>query len=180
MSLFQEVPRIRVIGHSDAIRRVEREALQAARGDASVLITGEPGVGKAVIARFVHEYSGRSPHGFAMINCDGLPDLLFESELFGHVQGSFTGAYRDKPGLLASVPGGTLFLEEVGALGASMHESGCCGSSETGTYLPVGWDRVKTQTRSPIQARPNVRLIASTTADLPARVAARTFLRGLA
>ena len=144
MSLFQEVPRIRVIGHSDAIRRVEREALLAARGDASVLITGEPGVGKAVIARFVHEYSGRSPHGFAMVNCEGLPDLLFESELFGHVQGSFSGAYRDKPGLLASVPGGTLFLEEVGALSASM-QARLLRFLETGTYLPVGWDRVKTQ-----------------------------------
>jgi len=178
MSLFQEVSRIRVIGHSEAIRRVQREALLAARGDANILITGEPGVGKAVIARFVHESSGRSQHGFAMINFEGLPDVLLESELFGHVQGSFSGAYRDKPGLLSSVPGGTIFLEGVGALSVKM-QARLLRFLETGAYLPVGMDRVKSQPQSPIQVRPGVRLIASTTADLRARVADGTFLRGL-
>ncbi len=131
-----------MVGSSDAMRRVEREALLAARGDANVLITGERGVGKAAFARFIHEHSDRSPHGFATINCEGLPDLLFESELFGHVQGSFAGAYRDKPGLLESVPGGTVFLDEVGALSERM-QARLLRFLETGEYRRIGGDRIQ-------------------------------------
>jgi two-component system response regulator HydG len=170
VSLFQEVQRMRVIGSSDAMRRVEREALVAAQGDANVLIAGERGVGKGVVARFIHERSDRAPHGFAIINCEGLPDRLFESELFGHIRGSFPGAYRNKCGLLNSVPGGTIFIDEVGALSDGM-QALLLRFLETGKYLPVGGDC--------IQTAPNVRVIASTTADLTSLVAAGSFLGAL-
>jgi DNA-binding NtrC family response regulator len=170
MSLFQEVQRTRVIGSSDAIRRVECEALLAARLNTSVLIAGEAGVGKGVVARFIHERSDRAPHGFGVINCQGLPDVLFESELFGHARGSFSGAYRDKPGVVESVTGGTVLLERVEALSENM-QGLLLRFLETGTYLRVGGDR--------IQGRVDVRVIASTTADLPARVAEGLFLAAL-
>jgi len=161
-----------LVGSSDAIRRVELKALMAARVDKNVLITGERGVGKAVVARFIHEHSDRSQKGFAVLNCEGLPDLLVESELFGHLQGSFAGAYRDKPGLLASVNGGTVFLDEVGALSPRM-QARLLRFLATGEYLGIGSDHVQ------IQARLNVRLIASTAADLPAQVDAGLFLDDL-
>jgi len=170
VSLFQEVHRMRVIGSSAAMRRVEREALLAARSSAHVLIAGERGVGKGVVARFIHERSDRAPHGFAIINCEGLPDLLFESELFGHARNSFPGAYRNKSGLLNAVPGGTILIDEVGALSEGM-QALLLRFFETGQYLPVGGDS--------IQTAPNVRVIASTTADLGVRVAAGSFLGAL-
>jgi DNA-binding NtrC family response regulator len=107
-----------------------------------------------------------------VLNCEGLPDLLVESELFGHTQGSFAGAYRDKPGLLASVRGGTVFLDEVGALSPRM-QARLLRFLATGEYLGIGGDHVQ------IQAQLNVRLIASTAANLPARVDAGLFLDDL-
>jgi DNA-binding NtrC family response regulator len=165
-----EVPGVRMVGGSDAIRRVEREALAAARRGAHVLITGGRGVGKAVVARFIHQYSERTTHGFAMVNCEGLPDLLAESELFGHVRGSFTGAYADKPGLLESVPGGTIFLGEVGALSMRM-QALLLRFLETAEFRRVGSPLVRTAL--------DVRVIASTTANLPGRVVAGLFLDDL-
>jgi DNA-binding NtrC family response regulator len=171
-SWWDGVSPIHVAGTSDAMRRVEREALVAAEVQGNVLITGERGVGKAAVARFIHEHSDRSTRGFATIKCEGLPDLLFESALFGHVQGSFPGAYRDKPGLLESVPGGTIFLDEAGALSVRT-QARLLYFLETGEYLRIGGD--------PVQLEPwlNVRLIASTTGDLQARVAAGLFLDDL-
>jgi DNA-binding NtrC family response regulator len=167
-----ETPSVRIVGHSEAMRRVQREALLAARLNTNVLITGERGVGKEVVARVIHEHSDRSLHGFATINCAGLPDLLVQSALFGHVKGSFAGAYRDKPGLVESVAGGTIFLDGVGALSPKM-QARLLWFLETGEYLPVGSDRVCTQTRL------FVRVIASTTADLPGLVAAGWFIDDL-
>jgi len=172
VSLSREISRVRLVGSSDAIRRVEQKALMAARVDKNVLITGEHGVGKAVVARFIHENSERSANGFAVLHCDGLPDLLFESELFGHVRGSFGGAYRDKPGLLESVRGGTLFLDEVGTLSPRM-QGRLLRHLATGENLGIGSDHVQ------VHARLNVRLIASTSASLPALVDAGLFLKDL-
>jgi len=169
-SRTHETAAIRVIGTSDAIRRVEREALLAARVNANVLITGEAGVGKAVVARFIHERSDRSAHKFGTIKCAGLPDRLIESTLFGHLQGSFAGAYRDKPGLLESVTGGTVLLEEIDAMSLWM-QARLLRFLQTGEYRPIGGE--------PMQVRPNVRFIASTTMDLAARVAAGLFLEDL-
>jgi anaerobic nitric oxide reductase transcription regulator len=111
---------VRFIGRSAAIRAVEEEAERAARSGAKILITGETGVGKEVVARFVHRRSTRAAAPLVTVNCAGLPDTLLESELFGHVRGSFTGAYRDKPGLLEMAPNGTVFLDEVGEMSPRM------------------------------------------------------------
>jgi len=172
VSLSQRISRVRLVGSSEAIRRVEQKARMAARVDKNVLITGEHGVGKAIVARFIHENSERSASGFAVLHCEGLPDLLFESELFGHVRGSFAGAYRDKPGLLESVRGGTLFLDEVGTLSPRM-QARLLRFLATGEYLSIGGDNVR------VQASLDVRLIASTSANLPALVDAGLFLEDL-
>src|SRR5262249_43878580 len=101
-----------MIGVSDATRAVIEDADCAARSDAKVLITGESGVGKEVVARLIHQRSSRGALPLATINCAGVPDSLLESELFGHVRGSFTDAYRDKRGWLESANGGTIFMDE--------------------------------------------------------------------
>ena len=152
------------------MRRVVRGALFAARGNTNVLISGERGVGKAAIARFIHEHSHRGRYGFRTINCKGLPELLIESNLFGHVQGSFAGAYSDKPGLLETVLGGTVFLDDVDGLSPRM-QTRLLRFLETGEYQRIGGDRVLTQL--------HVRVIASTTADLSALVAAGVFHQDL-
>jgi two-component system response regulator HydG len=104
----------RPIGRSKAWLDVLKIAETVAPTDATVLITGESGTGKEVVARYVHALSQRSAATFQSINCGALPEGLLESELFGHVKGSFTGAVRDKEGLFAAASGGTFFLDEIG------------------------------------------------------------------
>jgi DNA-binding NtrC family response regulator len=105
--------RVTVLGTSPAFRRAIDLARRVAPTDASVLITGESGVGKELIAQFIHHHSRRSSRELVAINCAALPETLLESEMFGHVKGAFTGAVRDKPGLLEVANGGTLFLDEL-------------------------------------------------------------------
>jgi two-component system response regulator HydG len=93
---------------------VLRLAETVAPTDSTVLITGESGTGKEVIARYIHDLSARTDHSFLSINCGALPESLLESELFGHVKGSFTGAVKDKMGLFAAANSGTFFLDEIG------------------------------------------------------------------
>src|SRR5687768_3049373 len=95
-----------LLGVSPAIRVVEEEIEYAARSGAKVLITGESGVGKEVVARLIHERGARRGAPMVTINCAGIPDSLMESEMFGHVKGSFTDAHRDKAGYLESAHGG--------------------------------------------------------------------------
>ncbi|HXF95786.1 MAG TPA: sigma-54 dependent transcriptional regulator [Gemmatimonadales bacterium] len=104
---------ITLLGMSPSFRQVIELARRVAPTDASVLITGESGSGKELIAQFIHQNSRRSSRPFVAVNCAALPENLLESEMFGHRKGAFTGAVRDKPGLLETANGGTLFLDEL-------------------------------------------------------------------
>jgi len=107
-----------LVGSSAATRTLDDDVTAASRSDAKVLITGESGVGKDVAARLIHGRSTRARQTLVTINCAGLPDSLLETELFGHVKGSFTDAHRDRPGLLQVANRGTIFLDEVGDMSA--------------------------------------------------------------
>jgi two-component system response regulator HydG len=119
-SLRQEIKRregpvgSRPVGNSRSWLDVLRLAETVAPTESTVLIQGESGTGKEVIARYIHELSSRADHTFASINCGALPESLLESELFGHVKGSFTGAIKDKSGLFTAAAKGTFFLDEIG------------------------------------------------------------------
>ena len=139
------------------MRALEFDLECAARSDAKVLITGETGVGKEVVARLIHERSPRVRAPLVTLNCAGLPDSLLESELFGHVRGSFTGAYKDKPGLLESASGGTVFLDEVGEMSMRMQVV-LLRFLESGEIQRVGSDRPHRHV--------DVRLITATNRDL--------------
>ena len=108
------------VGNSVAIRDVREEIGYAARSDAKVLLTGESGVGKEIVARLVHGQSLRRTAPLVTLNCAGVPETLLESEMFGHVRGSFTGAYRGRMGLFDQANRGTIFLDEVGEMSARM------------------------------------------------------------
>ena len=95
-----------LVGHGPAMTALKEEIQRVAQSDAKILITGESGVGKELVAMSVHAQSPRSERPFVTVNCAGLPETLLESELFGHVKGSFTGAYRDKPGMLEKADDG--------------------------------------------------------------------------
>ena len=104
---------VRVLGTAPIFRRAVELAERVAPTDASVFITGESGCGKELIAQFIHHHSRRSSRPLIAVNCAALPEPLLESEMFGHVKGAFTGAVRDKPGLLEAANGGTLLLDEL-------------------------------------------------------------------
>src|SRR5215216_3925145 len=131
---------ITMVGISAAIQNVEDEIDHAARCDAKVLITGESGVGKEIVARLIHSRSARTRGPLVTINCAGIPDSLLESELFGHMKGSFTDAHRDKRGWLESAHGGTIFMDEVGEMSLRMQAS-LLRFLETGEIQRVGSDR---------------------------------------
>ena len=132
-------------------------AKRAAESPAKVLITGESGVGKDLVARYIHSQSGRKLAPFVAVNCAGLTETLLESELFGHVKGSFTGAYRDKRGKLQLAHRGTLFLDEVGEMSLRM-QALLLRFLENGEIQAVGSDQP--------QARVDVRVVAATNRNL--------------
>ena len=161
---------VTMVGVSAAIRNVEEEIEHAARSDAKVLITGESGVGKEIVARLIHEQSGRSSGPLVTINCAGFPDSLLESELFGHVKGSFTDAHRDKRGWLEAAHGGTILMDEVGEMSLRM-QALLLRFLETGEIQRVGSDR-----RLPTL---DVRVITATHRRLVDHIADKTFREDL-
>ncbi len=130
---------VQLIGQSAAMVGLRQEIDRVARSDAKVLITGESGVGKEIVARSIHLRGPRASDVFTPVNCAGIPETLLESELFGHVKGSFTGAYRDKPGKLESAHMGTAFLDEIGEMTLRM-QGLLLRFLETGEFQKVGAD----------------------------------------
>ena len=143
---------------------------RVATGEAKVLITGESGVGKDLIAREIHGRSSRAPRAYIAVNCAGLTETLLESELFGHVKGSFTGAYRDKPGKLQLAHRGTLFLDEVGEMSLRM-QALLLRFLENGEIQSVGADHIKSTV--------DVRVVAATNRNLADMVASGQFREDL-
>jgi transcriptional regulator with PAS, ATPase and Fis domain len=133
--------KINLLGSSPAMMELKEEIEQVARSDGKVLITGESGVGKELVARSIGASSLRADAPFVPVNCAGIPETLLESELFGHVKGSFTGAYRDKPGKLEMAANGTIFLDEIGEMTLRM-QGLLLRYLETGEIQTVGADRV--------------------------------------
>jgi two-component system response regulator AtoC len=148
---------IQLVGRSPEMVALQQELERVARSDAKVLVTGESGVGKEIVARSIHAHSPRANHVFAPVNCAGLPETLLESELFGHVKGSFTGAYRDKPGKMETAHMGTVFLDEVGEMTLRM-QGLLLRFLETGELQKVGSEGSSRHV--------NVRVIAATNRDL--------------
>jgi transcriptional regulator with GAF, ATPase, and Fis domain len=159
-----------VLTSSDQMRELLKYAARVASGDVKVLITGESGVGKDVIARYIHAHSARRDREYVVVNCAGITESLLESELFGHVKGSFTGAYRDKRGKLQIAHGGTLFLDELGEMTPRM-QGLLLRFLENGEVQSVGADTATTTV--------NVRVIAATNRNLAERVAAGAFREDL-
>ena len=159
-----------LVGVSAAIRAVEEEIDHAARCDAKVLITGESGVGKEIVARLIHDGSARTRGPLITINCAGFPDSLLESELFGHVKGSFTDAHRDKRGWLEAANTGTIFMDEVGEMSLRM-QALLLRFLETGEIQRVGSDRKL----PPV----DVRVITATHRRLVEHIADKTFREDL-
>jgi DNA-binding NtrC family response regulator len=159
-----------LLGNSAATAALRQQIATAARSDAKVMILGETGAGKEVVARSIHEQSARRSRPFVAVNCSGIPETLLESELFGHARGSFTGAYRDKPGLIRQANGGTLFLDELGEMSLRM-QAMLLRFAESGEIHPVGSERLAPPS--------NVRLITATNRDLAAQIEAGAFRQDL-
>jgi transcriptional regulator with PAS, ATPase and Fis domain len=167
---FDETRCPQVVGLSPLMQDVLAAATRTAHRLSKVLITGESGVGKDIVARYIHAHSSRADRPFVAVNCAGLTETLLESELFGHVRGSFTGAYRDKPGKLQLAHEGTIFLDEVGEMTPRM-QALLLRFLESGEVQPVGAD---TPNR-----RVDARVITATNRNLAAMVVAGQFREDL-
>nr|MBN2278686.1 sigma-54-dependent Fis family transcriptional regulator [candidate division Zixibacteria bacterium] len=141
---------------SQIFKHIMQLAARVAQFDSSILITGETGVGKEVLARYVHRHSQRSRHPFVVVNCGALPETLLESELFGHRAGSFTGATRDRIGLLQQAHKGTVFLDEIGDISANIQLK----------ILRVLQEKEITRVGDTEPLKIDVRIIAATNRDL--------------
>ena len=161
---------VEFIGISAAATLVREQIQYAALSDAKVLITGESGVGKDVVAHLIHQRSRRAAAPLVIINCAGVPDTLLASELFGHVRGSFTDAYRDKVGWLEQANRGTIFMDEIAEMSLQM-QSLLLRFLENGEIQRVGSDRRTTKV--------DVRVIAATNRRLPERIVANEFREDL-
>lgn len=158
-----------LIANSAVMRPVLEVIARVGPSDANILITGENGTGKGVIAQALHAVSSRSTKPFISVNMGGLPEGIFESELFGHVRGAFTDAKTDRAGRFELADGGTLFMDEIGNIPMSQ-QAKILRTLETGDYERVGSSKTY---------RANVRLISATNSDLQAEVAAGRFRQDL-
>ena len=148
--------RYNIVGNCDALNHVLDVALQVAPTDLSVLIVGESGVGKEIIPRVIHDNSPRRREKYFAIKCGSIPEGTIDSELFGHVKGSYTGAINDSPGYFGVANKGTLFLDEVGELPLAT-QARLLRVLETGEYIPVGATEVR---------KTDVRIVAATNVNI--------------
>ncbi len=158
-----------MIGASPALRRTMAQIDAVAGTPANVLIAGESGVGKEMVARAIHDRSGRANKPLVKVNCASIPKDLFESEFFGHVRGAFTGAHRDRVGRLQLADGGTLFLDEVGEIPPDL-QSKLLRALQEREFERIGDDRT---------IKVDVRVVAATNRDLEAEVKAGRFREDL-
>lgn len=149
-----------IITRSPLMNALLREAQLAAASDASILIQSESGTGKEVLAKAIHQTSPRAAEAFVAVNCTAIPETLFESELFGHKKGAFTGADRNRQGLIQQAHGGTLFLDEIGDMPMSL-QAKLLRALQERCIRPVGSDR---------DLAVDVRIITATHRDLEAEV----------
>ena len=158
-----------MIGTSDEMKRLFGILRKIARGDSTVLIRGENGTGKELIARAIHQHSRRASQPFIVQNCAAIPADLIESELFGHKKGAFSGAHRDRVGLFEAANHGTFFLDEIGEMDVSLQVK-LLRVLQEGTFLPVGDN---------VYRRVDVRVLCATNRDLKAMVDAGKFREDL-
>ena len=161
--------RYNIVGNCDALNHALDVALQVAPTDLSVLIVGESGVGKEIIPRLIHDQSPRRREKYFAINCGSIPEGTIDSELFGHVKGSFTGAINDSPGYFGAANKGTLFLDEVGELPLST-QARLLRVLETGEYISVGSTEVK---------KTDVRIVAATNVNMARAISEGRFREDL-
>jgi two-component system, NtrC family, response regulator PilR len=158
-----------IIGDSQLIQDLRNTIEKVARSQAPIYISGESGTGKELVAHMIHDYGPRSDKPFIPINCGAIPDDLMESEFFGHIKGSFTGAVSDKQGLFQAADGGTLFLDEIAELPQHMQVKLLRAIQEK-VVRPVG---------SQNEARVDVRILSATNYDLSERVEQKLFRQDL-
>ena len=163
-SMFEEI-----VGSSKPIRQVVKQVEKVAPSDSTVLILGETGTGKELVARALHRRSKRAARAFVRVNCAAIPPSLIASELFGHEKGAFTGALQRRPGRFEAADGGTIFLDEIGEIPMETQIS----------LLRVLQEREFERVGSNHPIKVDVRLVTATNRDLPAAVAAGTFRQDL-
>ena len=168
-ALNAKTARYGLIGNSPPLLQALSELERVSQTQATVLLLGESGTGKELFARAVHLASGRRDRPFIKVNCSAIPDTLFESELFGHERGAFTGASNARPGWFEQADGGTIFLDEIGELPLAL-QSKLLRTLQEGTLVRLGGQR---------ELKVNVRLVAATNRDLARDVDAGRFRQDL-
>lgn len=158
-----------LVGDSQSIRRLKEGVAAVAQSDYTVLIRGESGTGKELVARTIHNLSGRSKKPMLTVNCPAIPDQLLESELFGHVKGAFTGADRDRKGIFVSADGGSLLLDEIGDISPGI-QTKLLRALQEGEIRPVGSSKT---------VAVDVRILASTNQPLEDKIKDNSFREDL-
>ena len=168
-SLRQKKEFLPIIDFSPPITSITKMIAQVAKSTATILISGESGTGKELVAKAIHSHSNRKNKPFITVNCTAMPEQIIESELFGHVKGSFTGAWKDKRGIVEEADQGTLFLDEIGALNMAM-QAKLLRLLQEGEYKPVGGLTTK---------QADIRFVAATNQDLKKLIEAKQFREDL-